>query len=383
MELSEMNLVDVETRLSALDKEVAEMKEVEDIDKATEEKRSLLERKAELEKIEQRKSDAIALTNGEAKAEKIIEERKDDNKMNIVELRNSAEYVHAYANFVKTGKDAECRALLTTNATEATGYIPVPDLVDSAVRHAWEKEQIMALVTKTNLKGNVKVGFELSADGALIHKEGDDAPAEEELTLGIITMIPETIKKWISISDEVLDMDDGSYLQYVYSELTYRIAKKASDMIIAEIVALPTTATATSVAAAQVASEPALDTVAKAIANLSDEATNPVIVMNKLTYADFKKAQYDNNFSVDPFEGLKVVFNNSLPAYSATTTGDIYMIVGDFGRGVQANFPNGETISVKYDQYTLATEDLVRLIGRLPMAVGCVGPNCFVNVCQA
>ena len=33
--------------------------------------------------------------------------------------------------------------------------------------------------------------------------------------------------------------------------------------------------------------------IAEAIANLSDEATNPIIVMNKLTFAAFKEAQYN------------------------------------------------------------------------------------------
>lgn len=84
--------------------------------------------------------------------------------MDIKEIRNSAEYIDAYATYIKTGKDAECRALLSTNGTDSTspaltGYVPVPDLVDNTIRTAWERSNVMSLVRKTNLKGNVKVGF--------------------------------------------------------------------------------------------------------------------------------------------------------------------------------------------------------------------------------
>ena len=56
------------------------------------------------------------------------------------------------------------------------------------------------------------------------------------------------------------------------------------------------------------------------------------------------------------------------------------MIVGDLGAGALANFPNGEGITVKRDDFTLATSDLVRFIGREYVAVAPVAPNAFVKV---
>ena len=112
-----------------------------------------------------------------------------ENKVKTIdEIRASKEYVDAYSRYLKTAiegrpDDTECRALLTTNATAATGYVPVPTLVDDVVRHAWENENILSRVHKTNFTGNVKVAFELSADGAYIHSEGSSAPTEEALTL--------------------------------------------------------------------------------------------------------------------------------------------------------------------------------------------------------
>ena len=120
---------------------------------------------------------------------------------------------------------------------------------------------------------------------------------------------------------------------------------------------------------------------AKAIALLSDQAVNPVIVMNKQTYADFKEAQYANKFNIDPFENLEVEFNNTIPSFSAATTGDTFMIVGDFEEGALANFPKGEEISInRFTDKELATKDLVGIIGRMYVGLGIVGPDSFVRI---
>ena len=131
----------------------------------------------------------------------------------------------AYADYIKSGKDEEVRSLLTTNV--GVGTVAVPDFVYDIVKTAWEKSDIMSLVRKVNGAGNLKVQFEISGSDAVIHDEGSGAVSEETLTLGIVTLVPVSIKKWISISDEVYDLRGESFLRYIYDELTYRIAKKA------------------------------------------------------------------------------------------------------------------------------------------------------------
>lgn len=378
MDLSNMNLADVVARLAELDAEVREMQDVEAVEKATEEKKALLERKAELEDLEQRKAAAEALQNGTAKAEKVID-FKEERKMEIKELRNSKAYVDAYAEYVKTGNDAEVRALLTQNVEDGT--VAVPDVVVSAVQTAWDKEPILAKVKKTYLKGNVKIGFEISADGAVEHTEGGEAVTEEELVLGVAKLTPVSIKKWISVSDEVLDLSGEAFLQYIYAELGYQIAKKLADEIVADIVATTTTGSATVPAQAAITAAPGLATIATAVANLSDEAVNPVIIMNRLTYAEFKSIQAGANYGQDVFDGLEVLFNNSLPAYSAATAGTgVYAIVGDLGSGEMVNFPNGTDITFKFDDKTLMTADLVKVLGRMYAGHAVVAPKRFTLV---
>ena len=225
------------------------------------------------------------------------------------------QYIDAFAEYIKSEDDKECRSLLTENVS---GDVAVPELVYDIVKTAWENEEIMSLVRHTYIKGNLKVGFEISGDPAVVHTEGGDPVTEEELVLGTVTLVPASIKKWISVSDEVMDMRGEAFLRYIYDELTHRIAKKAADVLVGIIAASPTTSTSTApaVPAIDVAAI-AIDTIAQAIGNLSDEATNPVIVMNKLTWSAFKAVQYAGGFNVDPFEGLRVVFNDSLKSFTA------------------------------------------------------------------
>lgn len=293
------------------------------------------------------------------------------------EIRNSKEYIEAYANYIKTEDPTECRALLSENGS---GAIPVPELVYDIVKTAWEREGIMSRVRKAYIKGNLKVGFEISSSEAVAHTEGV-AVDEESLVLGTVNLIPQAIKKWISISDEALDLSGEPFLRYIYDELAYRIAKKAADTLVAKIIACGTVST-TTCPGVPVITEASISigTVAKAIAALSDDAANPVIMMNKLTWGALKAAQAAASYGYDPFEGLPIAFNNTIKSYSAASTGDTYMIVGDLDQGALANFPAGEEITFKYDEMTLATQDLVRVIGREYVALGVVAPDAFVKV---
>ena len=378
MEIKDMNLEEIEARMSELDSMVETSESTEEIAKATEERALLAERKAELESLESRKAMAQEIDNG-AKTE-VVEERKEENKMvKIEEFRNSKEYVDAFAEYIKTGKAEEIRSLLTDNVA-SSGTIAVPDSVYDIVKTAWEKSDIMALVKKIEVAGNMKVQFEISGSDAVIHNEGSGAVSEETLTLGIVTLVPESIKKWVSVSDEVLDMRGQAFLDYIYDELTYKIAKKAEAVLIGKIKTLSTTASSSAPYAKQVKAGAAVGTIAKAIGQLSDEAANPVIVMNKATWASFKAAQYAAGYSIDPFEGLPVYFTSALPALTDAAENTVYAIVGDFGFGALANFPNGDGIEIKVDDKTDMKSDLVNILGREYIAVEPIACGAFVNI---
>lgn len=376
MELKDMTIEELLERKAqiAIDAEAPEA----DLNALTDEVRAINEeiearKNAEAQKAKIR----AAVANGAGEVTETIEPEIREEKKTMEEIRNSKEYIEAFAQYIKTEDPTECRALLSENGS---GSVPVPELVYDIVKTAWEREGIMSRVRKAYIKGNLKVGFEISSSAAATHNEGV-AVDEESLVLGTVALIPQSIKKWISISDEAMDLSGEAFLRYIYDELAYRIAKKAADLLVEKIIACGTVSTTTcpGVPAITEASI-SVGTVAKAIANLSDDAANPTIMMNKLTWGKFKAAQAANGYNYDPFEGIPVVFNNTITSFDAASTGDTYLIVGDLDQGALANFPAGEEISFKYDEMTLATQDLVRVIGREYVALGVVAPDAFVKV---
>ena len=378
-EIMALDLEAVEARMSEIRSLVEDKSSEADFDALSVEVDALEARKAVLEE-EQRKADIQAVIDGAGEDTKI--EMPEVRKMATVEeIRNSKAYVDAFANYIKTGKDTECRALLTELADD--GVLPVPSFVENEIKVAWDNEKILAGATKTYIKGILRVGFELSAEGALVHAEGDEAGKEEELILGIVSMVPASIKKWITISDEALDLGGEAFLRYIYDELTHQIAKKLADSGVAVIENAPATSGAQAVGVPVVEIDTiAADTIAQAIAQLSDRATNAVIIMNKQTLPAFKAVAYSAGYPIDVFEGLPVLFNNTVKAYADAEAGETYVIVGDL-KGLHYNFPNGDDINIKYDDLSLAEADLVKLVGRAYAAIAVDVPGSFVKVGKA
>lgn len=379
MNLENMTLADVEARLAEIESEL-ETRSGEELDALKAEVVSLQERKTFLVDLEERQKNAKALEENKADGKvTVVEERKEEKKMELKEYRNSEEYINAFAEYIKTGNDEEVRALLTTNVGDA-GEIAVPDFVYDIIKTDWTRSGIMSLVKKISVQGNMKVQFELTAGDAVIHNEGSGAVSEESLTLGVVTLVPESIKKWISVSDEALDMRGQAFLEYIYDELTYRIALKAEKVLLDKIAALSTSASENAVNAKKVKAGAAVGTIALALGELNAEATNPVIVMNPATKAAFVNAALNAHYAVDPFQGLQVILTNALPALSAASENDVYAIVGDFGYGALANFPNGEQIQIKVDDKTDMAKDLVKILGREYVAVEPIACRAFVNI---
>lgn len=354
--------------LDALNDEVRAIKEELETRKAAEEKRNAIR-------------DMVASGKGETvRTFEGVKEMAQTKTLD--EVRSSKEYVDAFAEYIKSGDDTECRSLLTELVTG--GSVPVPTITEGRVRTAWQRAGLMELVNKTYVKGILKIGFELSATGAVVHTEGADAPTEEQLTLGVVSLTPQSIKKWIRISDEAMDMGGEEFLNYIYDEVTYRIAKEAQRILIQKIIDAPAASTAQAAGVPEINGAPTdLSVVAQALAHLSDDAANPVVVMNRLTHAEFMSAMVAANFMFDPFDGIDVHYDNTLKAYTAASSGETWLIAGDFGVGAQANFPNGDEIRLKFDDLSEAEADLVKIVGREYVGLGVVAPNAFVKVNKA
>lgn len=366
-EIRELGLEALEQRAAEIAGETAEA-DKETLETLNAELEEIENRKAALQaEAEERKAAAAAVAEGEGKpVETKVEERSMTNK----EIRNSKEYIAAYAKYIKTGKDEECRALLTENVKD--GQVPVPEFVEGRIRAAWENDEVFSRVTKTYVKGNLKVGYEVSATDAAIHTEGAEAPNEETLVLGIVNLVPAMIKKWITVSDEVLALGDEAFLDYIYDELAYKIVQKAADIVVEAIENAPATTTAEGVGVPVIEGDVTAAAIIDAIAALGDEARNKVFIADGATIATVKKAALEANYAYDPFAGLTVIQKSGVEG----------AIVGDLA-GVQANLPEGDGVKFKFDDLTLAEADLVKIVGKLYAAIAVVGPGMLCRIGEA
>jgi HK97 family phage major capsid protein len=386
MEIEKMTNEELDLKLKELETRsaIADEQEIEEITKEVEaiETRKA-EIKAEFEKAEEERK-AIAEAPQVEEPETIIEERINKT-MDLKEIRSSKQYIDAFANYVKTGKDEEVRGLLSDMVNGGT--IPTPTLVQEYLETAWSRSRIVDKVRKTNFKGILKIPYEISSSSAVIHTEGTDAPAEEELLTGSVLVSPKMIKKWVSVSDEIMAThDSGEFLRYVYDELTFRIVKKLDEEIAAQVMA----ASSPFVDSVNVSAVDAT-TILQGLALLSDEANEPTIVMNKSVFFNqfmglldqtdrpIYEVLLDNEKKPQYFlNGCEVVFDN-VNFKASPEAGDPIALVGDFG-GVVVNFPNGDDVSILYDPYTSSKEDKNDVVAKLFAGIGVVKPASFALI---
>ena len=308
----------------------------------------------------------------------IKEKYQEERTMTDLEIRGSAEYAEAYKKYIINGDDKECRSLLTTNAS---GDVPVPVLVENIVKTAWESNTFLSKVTKTAFRGNLKVPFEKSADPAYVHTEGTTGLTEEDLQLGIVTLTPANIKKWIKISDEAVAMGGEAFVEYVYKELAQRIMEKLVSELVAKANSADTTHGDTAIGIPKLIEAPGVMVVQDAAAQVSEEATDICIALNPLSIQAFNAAYAAGNFAINPFDGVTVIKCSALPAYSSASDNAMYAIVGDL-KAFQVNYPEGEGIVTKWDDLTYAEDDMVKVVARQYAGYGVTAPGRLVKLCK-
>ena len=373
-------LAEIETRKAAILQEMEQegadldalKNEMEELRKNADELREAA-RKAE-ETRKQIASGAAGITMGETR-------KAETASKTVDEIRGSKEYMDAFARYLVDEDEKELRALLSENAP-ANGQMPVPTLVDTIIRTAWEKDQILSRVRKTGFKGNLRVPFEREGDDAYEHNEGTTAITEEDLTLGVVELKPKNVKKFIRLSDEIIATGGEAFVKYVYEELTHRIIKKLSYLVIGDIAGASTSHSSSAIGIPKIEGQPDLSVVVDAEAELTDEAENVVVIINRKTSSAFHRARVAGNFAVDPYDDLPVLYSSALPAYSAASANAVWMIVGDL-YGAQVNYPEGEGIIRKWDDLSEAEADMVKVHGRQYAGHKVTGPGMFCNVKKA
>lgn len=329
-----------------------------------------------------------------------IEERKEQITMENV--LNTHEYNQMYADMIRGKVDEkEVRSFLqkredpTPGLSTATTNVPIPVIMQGYVETAWYTYgKFSRLVSESFEPAILKIPVEAEASGASWHTEGGDAPSEEYITLGQIILQPKMIKKWISLTDELMAMSAEDFLRYVADELVYRVILALDEAIINRtdanglgvigIVGNAYTETVSASLDFNVINEAVSELVTfedlviamnpktffKNFMGLTDQVGNPIF---RIVHDNENRPQYY-------LSGYRVEFTQALPAYEDADPGDAYAVVGNFRRGYRLNYPQGRDVITLVDPYTLATKDLVRMIGRLYVAGNVVKPKHFVEL---
>ena len=378
LDLTEKTVEELEARQAEIAGENRDEMTTEDIEARAGELEAIqaeleARRQAAIEAEEARK----AVENGAGETKEEI--KQEEKRMEVSEIRNSPEYLEAYANYIRSGNDNECRTVLLTKNAPASGQLPVPDMVEATIKTAWDKNEFLNKIKKTYFRGNLRVPFELSATGAWKHVEGTTGLTEEEITIGIVQLIPANIKKLVRVTDECIAMGGEEFIRYIYDEVTYQILKELVKEIIDKIDDASTSNSSSAIGIPKVKVAPGVMVLANAATNPSEEATDLCVVMNRLTEAKFNTAYASGQFAIDPFAGFTRVYCSALPAYDAASENDMYAIVGDLS-AIQANYPEGEGLIIKWDDMSEAEDDLVKVVGRQYSGFGVTAPGRLVKL---
>ena len=185
MKLDDMNLQQVNERLAALDVEVRGAKTVEAVEAAAEEKKSLLERKKELEDLERRRQTALDLTAGAKTPDRVIDIRKDENNMKFSEMTleqriATPEYRELWLSRLQ-GKKIEKR-VNEMGLTEVGDTVPTitQERIFNKLR---DYVPLLNEITLLQVPGNVSFAVEGVKNDAAIHSENAlITPAADTMT---------------------------------------------------------------------------------------------------------------------------------------------------------------------------------------------------------
>lgn len=219
-ELSEMDLAQVNARLAADEVEVRESEDLDLIAEKTEQKAMLLERKAELEDLENRKAAADALEG--AALGKSIE--KKGNEMEQIYTTASPEYRSAFFKQLLNQPltEVEERAIVQSGGN---GVIPV-QTANELVHRMKEVAPLLSEITLSRVAGMVTVGTLLEPDDAYLHAEGATITASND-TLAYVTLGGYEFAKIVPVSKSMqamsVDAFEGWLIDIIYDDVAAKI----------------------------------------------------------------------------------------------------------------------------------------------------------------
>lgn len=251
MDLSNMNLTEVNERLAQLEVEVREMQEVADVEKATEEKRSLLERKAELVALEERQKIAEDIRTGEVTAE-VKEERKEMIPMEEKKVYgvDTKEYRDAFYAMIGGTATVEQRAILASpisvdgDAANDGAAIAIPKTLDTKI---WDNihtahpilEDVATVASGIVMEVTRHMSMNARVAGK---KDGAQGAGAEENTFVKVTLAGVDYEKYVELTYAESKMSQGALEDYLADEISAELGEALAKDVFARILSDATTA---------------------------------------------------------------------------------------------------------------------------------------------
>ena len=240
MSLDEMNLQQVEERLAALDEEVRSFSKAEDVDKATEEKKQLLVRKAELVDLEKRKQTALDLNEGTVPNTKIFETRKVDKKMDDLHIGNMSreemlalpEYRTAWTKSMMARPMNEVEQRLWTLLAGGSAAAAVPTLIaDEIVDNMVKVAPMLQEITLFRVPGLLRFMVEGVRANAALHPENAPIVPDND-TLTPVTLSQFEFAKAHQISATIRSTAVPAFEAWLVKALAEDLAEMLENQII-------------------------------------------------------------------------------------------------------------------------------------------------------
>ena len=216
MELKEMTLQDVEARLSAIEGEIEAATEVDAVNALAEEKRSLLDRQAELKDLAERKEVAQKLESREITGNKIEETKKMEEKRTFAV--DTMEYRDAFMKKLQ-GKelDVEERAAITASAA-------IPTITMNKIISVLERTPLIAAVDVSYIPGNVTFPVENAVSEAAWVAMGT-AATDGTANLTSVSLAAYKLIKTVEVTADVQAMSIDAFEGWLVDRLANKIAK--------------------------------------------------------------------------------------------------------------------------------------------------------------
>lgn len=234
MNLEDMNLEQVTKELDTLDEQVRKATKIEDVEVAAERRQGLLDRKAELETLEERKDKILALEAG-AVVPQIIETR-GETKMNFdgmtpIEVRSTQEYRNAFLKTLQGKPLTEVEQRANEIASKDAVGVMAQTTSDKIFNKLKEIAPLLTEVELLRVPGAVKFGVQNVNNDATLHTENAVQGAAADV-LDTVSLNAYEIMKLISISAIVQKMSVNTFEAWLVDKLAEAVLVKAGDLLI-------------------------------------------------------------------------------------------------------------------------------------------------------